>query len=78
MMARKEAKLRQSLGLPVGLIERNGQPAQRVIAQRVIAQRMMPQEMMDRNGLSGSARGKSAGGGARATPVKPATQARIR
>jgi len=73
MMARKEAKLRQSLGLPVGLIERNGQPAQRVIAQR-----MMPQRMMDRNGLSGSARGKSAGGGARATPVKPARQARTR
>jgi probable rRNA maturation factor len=68
MMAGKEAKLRQSLGLPVGLIERNGRPAQRVMARR----------MMDRNGLSGSARGKAAGGGARATPVKPATQARTR
>jgi probable rRNA maturation factor len=68
MMAGKEAKLRQSLGLPVGLIERNGRPAQRVMAQR----------MMDRNGLSGSTRGKAAGGGARATPVKPATQARTR
>jgi probable rRNA maturation factor len=73
MMAGKEAKLRQSLGLPVGLIERNGRPTQRIVARRMMAQRMT-----DRNGLSGSTRGKAAGGGARTTPTKPATQARTR
>ena len=73
VMAGKEAKLRQSLGLPVGLIERNGRPTQRIVARRMMAQRMT-----DRNGLSGSTRGKAAGGGARTTPTKPATQARTR
>jgi probable rRNA maturation factor len=54
MMAGKETTLRQVLGLPVGLIERNGRSRQR---------------SLNRNGLSGSPRKNAAGGGARATPA---------
>lgn len=62
-MANKEAKLRKALGLPVGLIERNGPPGKR---------------MQKGNGPSGNWRRKAAGGGSRATPAMAATQARIR
>ena len=47
VMAGKEAKLRKALGLPVGLIERNGQTEQR---------------SLNRNGSSGSSKSKVRGG----------------
>jgi len=63
-MAGKEADLRRALGLPAGLIERNG---------RAAGKRPNP------NGVSGSTRQKAAGGGARATrPVPTRSQARTR
>jgi len=63
VMADKEAKLRKALGLPVGLIERNGRAGNR---------------MQKGDGHLGSARGKAAGGSARATPAMAATPARTR
>ena len=60
-MAGKEASLRRALGLPVGLIERNGRAAG---------------ESLNRGKVSGT-RAKAAGGGARATPpVSTQAQAR--
>ncbi len=60
-MASQEAKLRKALGLPVGLIERNGRAGIRV---------------RNGSGLLKSTPRKAAGGGVRATPAKLATSAR--
>ena len=54
-MADKEAKLRQSLGLPVGLIERNGRAGQR---------------SLNRNGLSGDAGRNAKGRGGRVAQLR--------
>ena len=62
LMAGKEAKLRQSLGLPVGLIERNG---------------LAGRKKSNQGTSSGNAPRKAAGGRVRATPAKSA-QARTR
>jgi probable rRNA maturation factor len=63
VMAGKEAKLRKALGLPVGLIERNGRAGQGSSNSRE---------------LSASAWKKGVREGARAAPAKFATQARTR
>jgi len=62
VMAGKEAKLRQSLGLPVGLIERHGNGGQK---------------SLNRKGRGSAMLAKTAGGAAGATR-EPPTQARIR
>jgi probable rRNA maturation factor len=61
-MARTEERLRRSLGLPVALIERDGQPAAKGLNSRARAGPLEMQRLRRQ--------GKSAGGGARATRAR--------